>query len=370
MAYTLEELELMLGPSERFVLSTGDLPYLREWAIAKGFHPFDVGRMSGVELTNLYHDGCGPTSTPQDATNDWLIKTLEALNAPGFEVSLTRRIARAEMQKEILSNETIKRFVRECVDEMIPRRVEVVTPQGSFQLDGLVHYRTETVIRIIGIGHHVMMVGPAGCGKTTIAEHAARALNLPFYITSTINDTHELTGFVDGHGNYHATPFRYAFEFGGVWVADEIDAWDASALLAANAALANGYANFPGNPIPVMRHPQFRMVATANTFGNGADRIYVGRNELDAASLDRFATINVDYDLNLERMFANGNLSWLERVWNVRKKVTEKGIRHVVSSRAVTMGSAALAAGLTLEDVEDIYLFKGMSETDKAKIDD
>lgn len=367
MSHTLEELELSLGPREKFVIGVGDMPLLKEWAALKGFHPFDVAKMTAVELTNLYTDtGAKPSQT--EDIHDVIVKVLEAVNAPGFEVSLTRKIARAEMQKEILDGETTRQLIKETLENLAPRRIEIVTPQETRPLDGLQHYMTETVIKIVALNHPVMMVGPAGCGKTTIGEQTARALNLPFYITSTINDTHELMGFVDGYGKYHSTPFRQAFEHGGLWVADEIDAWDASALLAANSALANGYASFPDNDRPVQRNAFFRMVATANTFGNGADRVYIGRNELDAASLDRFAIVNVDYDLNLERAFSNGAVKWLEHVWEVRKKINDKKIRHVASSRAIAMGSRALAAGLQWNDVEEIYLLKGMGKADREKL--
>lgn len=367
MARTLEELEIMLGPHDIFTLSRDNAPFLREWAILKGHKPFDVHRMSNVELTNLYH--ANTVSPSVTDINDVIIKVLEAVNAPGFEVSLTRRIARSEMQQEILSGETTRKLIQETLDALAPRQIIVSSQYGAIQLDGLQHYMTETIVRIVALGDHVMMVGPAGCGKTYIGEQCARALSLPFYITSTINDTHELTGFIDGYGKYHSTPFRNAFEHGGIWVADEIDAWDAAALLAANAALANGYANFPDRSEPIRRHDAFRMVATANTFGNGADRIYIGRNELDAASLDRFAFVTVDYDLNLERAFSGGNAQWLEHVWNVRKKVNEKKIRHVVSSRAIQKGARALANGLDWDIVNESYLLKGMSETDREKIE-
>lgn len=364
---SVEALEEELGPRDEYIFYRDDIGTLREWAIAKGHSPFDAHRMNGVELTNLYHAN---DDKPREALDihEMIVKVLEAVNAPGFEVSLTRRIARAEMQQEILSGEATKKLINETLEQLAPRRLEIVSPQGITRLDGLTHYKTESVIRKVALNHPVMMVGPAGCGKTTIGQHAAQALNLPFYITSTINDTHELTGFIDGYGKYHSTPFRTAFEFGGVWVADEIDAWDASALLAANAALANGYASFPDRDAPTVRNANFRIIATANTFGNGADRIYIGRNELDAASLDRFATVNVDYDLNLERAFCNGNMKWLEHVWETRKKVAEKKIRHVVSTRAIIMGSAALSANDTWEEVEESYLFKGMNKTDREKL--
>lgn len=367
MSRTIEEIENELGLRDEFVLSRSKLPLLREWAIAKGYQPFDVHRMSNVEIANLYHGDDGPSS--ETDIHDTIVKVLEAVNAPGFEVSLTRRIARSEMQQEILSGETTRKLIQETLEALAPRSLIVTSDAGSIQLDGLQHYMTETIIRIVGLGDHVMLVGPAGCGKTYIGEQCARALNLPFYITSTINDTHELTGFVDGYGKYHSTPFRNAFEFGGVWVADEIDAWDAAALLAANAALANGYANFPDQSEPILRHSNFRMVATANTFGNGADRIYIGRNELDAASLDRFAFVTVDYDLNLERAFAGGNSEWLDHVWKIRKAVQEKRIRHVVSSRAIQKGARALANGIDWDIVNESYLMKGMSETDREKLE-
>lgn len=370
--HTAAEIQARLGARELYVPCSDDKPLLREWALVTGFHPFDVDKMSFVELANLYHtQQPAPTPAPPQPPadiHDTIVKILEAVNAPGFEVSLTRRVARAEMQQEIMSGEATRKLIQETLENLAPRKLEVVTPSATVILDGLYHYATEKVIRAVGIGHHIMMVGPAGCGKTTIGEHAAKALNLPFYVTSTINDTHELTGFVDGHGKYHSTPFRRAFEFGGIWIADEVDAWDASALLAANAALANGFASFPDRETPVSRHASFRMVATANTFGNGADRVYIGRNELDAASLDRFATINVDYDLNLERAFSGGNSKWLEHVWEVRRKVTDKNIRHVVSSRAIIRGSEALAAGFDWNDANEMYLLKGMSKADREKI--
>lgn len=325
---------------------------MRDWPAAA------LAVATNVDLANMYHGGRN-THSPTDiqrATAHAVAQTMASMPAGRFpDEELVRYLARQECQAMI---------------EAIPtRKLEIISPRGSVVIDGQVHYRTEKVIKIVGLGHAVMMVGPAGCGKTTIGEHTAKALQLPFYITSTINDTHELIGFVDGHGTYHDTPFRNAFEKGGVWIADEIDAWDASALLAANSALANGYANFPDRPEPIMRHPDFRMIATANTFGTGADRVYVGRNELDAASLDRFAVIDIDYDLDLERMFAGPNDRWLDRVWSVRKAVAKSKIRHVVSSRAISMGAAALSIGIEWDDVESIYLFKGMSAKDRAKID-
>lgn len=331
-------------------------PMMVAFLESRGIAPAQLAIMGNVALANAYHDmGKGDSSELLQATTAAILATLQALPGGIPSESIIRHIAADEARK--------------ALDNRPPERFEIITPQGSSIIQGVMHYRTELILKIAALGHSIMLVGPAGCGKTTIGEHVAKALQLVFYITNTINDTHELIGFIDGYGKYHSTPFRKAFECGGLWVADEIDAWEAGALLTANSALANGYCRFPDHDEPVARHPDFRMIATANTFGTGADRIYVGRNELDAASLDRFATIDVDYDLNLERMFSNGNDRWLEHVWNIRKQVNDLKIRHVVSSRAIAMGALALSAGIEWADCEKIYLLKGMSQRDLDKLE-
>lgn len=371
-SYARYKLETLLGPVDEFIATEDSLTLLRDWAQTMGYSAPDVYAMSNVALVNLYHEH-GPSDNPrksseptltQKAAAELIARCVEAMSPGVNGIDAMRSIIR----EEIPTADTLQALARAVYDDLPPRKLEVSGPAGTVTLGGAMHHMTQTVIRVCGMGHHIMMVGPAGCGKTTIARHCAKALNLPFYITSTVSDTHELLGFVDGYGRYNRTPFREAFENGGVWVADEIDAWDAAALLTANSALANGFTTFPDMSSPVNRHANFRMIATANTFGNGANRVYVGRNELDAASLDRFAVISVGYDSLLEEQLSNGNPRWLRRVWEVRNKVEEKNIRHVVSSRAIIFGSEALQVGFSQTEVEDMYLFKGMSAADRSKV--
>lgn len=367
---TRDILEQKLGPASDFIISHHNIADLRQWAILLGENPVDISVMTRAALANLYHEkGPGgssdarPSQVQLDAA-DLISRVVQAIGEGVTSMTALRSIIR----EEIPTVDMLQTLAQQVYDALPPRRLDVTTNAGTVQLSGPMHYRTADVIRVAALGHHIMLVGPAGCGKTTIGEHVARALQFPFYITSTVMDTHELLGFVDGHGNYKLTAFRQAYETGGVWVADEIDAWDAAALLTANSALANGFITFPDSPVAVRRHPNFRMIATANTFGHGADRIYIGRNELDAASLDRFATITVDYDTNLEQMLCGGNPSWLHRVWKVRKAVEDKRIRHVVSTRAIIFGSQALQVGIPQVEVESMYLFKGMNESDREKV--
>ncbi len=137
------------------------------------------------------------------------------------------------------------------------------------------------------------------------------------------------------------------------------------ALLAFNAALANGHADFPDGAIN--RHENFVCMAAANTFGRGADRVYVGRNQLDGASLDRFCVINIDYDEKLERALT-GNDSWVDYVQKIRSAIFELKIRHIVSPRASISGAKLLHAGLDKDFVKQSVIWKGLDSDSVYKI--
>ena len=124
-----------------------------------------------------------------------------------------------------------------------------------------------------------LVVGPAGSGKTTLAEQASEALGIDFHFSGAVLKKHEVLGYRDANGNVQRTAFRDAFENGGLFLFDEIDASSANALVCVNAALANKWCDFPDGRIKA--HPSFRIIASANTNGDGATREYAGRNQLD-----------------------------------------------------------------------------------------
>jgi|GEM_PF-1167008 len=224
-------------------------------------------------------------------------------------------------------------------------------------------------LRALGAGLNLLLVGPAGSGKTTIAEQIAEALSLDFYMTGAVDSPYKLLGFRDAQGAYAPTAFRRAFEQGGLFLFDEIDASAPAALLAFNAALANGYADFPDGM--VKRHPSFRVIAAANTYGAGRDRQYVGRNQLDAASRDRFVTIAMDYDPSLEKTLAGTDqlsTAWVAYIQAVRASARLLKILHVVSPRATLQGLALLRAGEALADVIDSVVWRGLEQEQTSKI--
>ena len=109
----------------------------------------------------------------------------------------------------------------------------------------------------------------------------------------------------------------------------------------------------------IKRHKNFYCIAAANTYGQGADRQYVGRNQLDAASIDRFIFIDWKYDETLERKLAN-NDKWVDYVQSIRRVIEKKEIRHIVSPRASFFGAKLLKNNLNRELVESSVLWKGL----------
>ena len=221
------------------------------------------------------------------------------------------------------------------------------------------------VLAALSVRENVYLVGPAGSGKTTIATQAAEALGLPFYSTGAVGMAYQLQGFVNGEGNYMETDLYRAYVNGGVFLFDEVDASSAQALLAFNAILANEIAAFPCGT--VKKHPDFVVIAAANTFGNGADAQYVGRNQLDAAFLDRFMFVTMDYDQKLE-LAISSNDEWTRYVQAVRKAVRAHKLRHVISPRASIKGGKLLSAGLSRDEVEQSLIWKSMTEADIVKV--
>ena len=242
------------------------------------------------------------------------------------------------------------------------RTVQVIV-EGTkrHEVSGLFHQDFEKVLKLVECDIPTMLVGPAGSGKNVCIKQVAEALGMEMYYTNNVSNEFKVTGFVDASGIYHETEFYKAFKNGGVFFLDEIDSSDPSALIILNSAIANGYVTFPHEKVE--RHPDFRCVAAANTWGNGRDYQYVGRNALDAASLDRFVIIRFDYDKNLEKaLFPDDKI--LEFVWADRESAFRNSIRHIFSSRTIKYSYEMKNAGFDITTIIKSVIVKGMNADD------
>ncbi len=159
------------------------------------------------------------------------------------------------------------------------------------------HSLFNKVLDIVKTHTPVLLSGPAGTGKTTIALNIAKTLNLDFYMIGFTKQTtvSNILGFLSINGVYLPSQFRQAFEHGGLVLLDEIDAGDPNTLLALNT-IENGFISFPDKI--VHKHPNFYLIATSNPQTDHA--IYTGRSKLDFSTVDRFLLLEIPFDINLE----------------------------------------------------------------------
>jgi len=287
------------------------------------------------------------------------------------------------MPKPGMDEERVRAIVREEIPA--PPTIRVQVPERPEVQMARQHERFPLLLQTLAVGLNVLLVGPAGTGKTTAARKAAEALGLTFGCLSVGPQTSksDLLGFIDAGGTYRESLFVRCYRDGGVFLLDEIDAGNAGVLTVLNAALAGDVMATPAGM--VQRSPKFLTVAGANTYGQGASRQYVGRNQLDAATLDRFAVLDWPVDEGLEAAMVGlpapapvldigrGGLldaaGWLGRVRKVRAAVEAQQVRAVVSPRATMAGAALLAAGVGRFWVEEMILWRGMAPDARARVE-
>jgi cobaltochelatase CobS len=230
------------------------------------------------------------------------------------------------------------------------------------------HQTFADLLLVVSQRDHVMLVGPAGTGKTSGAKQAALALGLAwtYWACNPRVTASALMGFMDANGQYVRTQFRDAYETGKLFILDEVDNAAPDLLTALNGAIENGTAAFPDGLVE--RHPDFVVVGTANTYGKGADRVYSGRQQLDGATLDRFMVLDWGYDQALERQLSVVD-DWTDYVQAVRKVVEENAIREVVSMRATMKGGRYLRLGWSWGKCEETTLYRGWNRDSLAKVD-
>lgn len=260
----------------------------------------------------------------------------------------------------------------QLIQAAMPTTVNVVKLDGQKHEMGIQHKTFKRLLELAsinlneGVPHiNIWLVGAAGTGKTTAAENVARALELPFHFNGAIDTEYKLRGFIDAQGKIVSTAFMRAYREGGVYLFDEVDSSLPPALLAFNAALANNHYDFPDGI--AIRHPKFICIAAANTFGLGADTLYVGRMKQDAAFLDRFVHLEWPIDEGLERALAK-NDDWVDFVQAIRRKTRDHGMQVVVSPRASMFGATLLAAGIPKDDVIRYTVRKSLSDDQWRRI--
>ena len=190
---------------------------------------------------------------------------------------------------------------------------------------------------------NLWLVGPAGCGKTTMCQIVGEILDLPVTLISCGAGTSATTFLGYKYPEREATPFVNAFSQPGIIVLDEFTSLEDQVAQVANSALANNQLNATTGTFT--RDPDCIIIATSNTYGFGGDRTYTANNQLDGATIDRFACgfIDVDYSSEYENKY---DLEVVRYVRKMRKVIETNGMRKIASTRSIINASMLKKAGL------------------------
>lgn len=179
-----------------------------------------------------------------------------------------------------------------------------IDPAGKHELFGYVLVLAEN-------GQPIMLIGPAGTGKSHLAHQIAEFLNVEYGETPMTSGATrgDLLGRMTANPNkpFVLSLFAEIYGNGGVFNFEEIDAADPGMLIVLNNALASSRFFNSANGELYLKSDNFMAFATANTFGTGSNSQYTGREKLDAATIDRWrmgrCIIQMDESIEEEILF-------------------------------------------------------------------
>jgi len=364
--------------------SSKPLGQLRKLCQDRGIVAWDSDRAAVIGLLQDYDKNGG---TLPDKIKEVPVTIENGKFASEIAASL-----KPHLQAELVSEETIKGLIEVAVKKemaTVVKEIAIKKPDLPNINLGMQHYMFPLIHLVASCHVPIFLVGPAGSGKTTIASNVSRALfdddASRFSANAFCNQSskHDLIGYTDANGNFVETEFYKRFTTGGVWLGDEFDNGNANVSNVINTALANNYMAFP-NGMKSM-HEDFYCIVSGNTYGQGADRVYIGRNQLDAANLDRFAFILMDYDEGLEASLVGAKApvkeinieeggvltnpqEWVEYIHKIRKAVDSTKKRMVISPRATSYACKLSSVGIGRKWVEDFVIWKGVDTLTRDQI--
>ena len=281
----------------------------------------------------------------------------------GVNEEQIREIARAMAQSVI--DDTLKDSI------LKPVTITIKAPRKPAKKVEKAHYNFEKLVRIVGnCALNCALIGEAGTGKTFGALQLGDVLDMKNWLVSfaPTDRKHEVKGFLDGNGRFHAPAIKNAYVQGGLLILDEYDRANPEVSIAMNALLSGDTYMFADNKM-YKKHKDFRVVACQNTTGMGPSKRYTAARAQDGSTLNRFVRLDWDTDESLETSIC-GNTVATRAVQQMRKNARKLSMDSLIISPRQSIHANKLVneGGFSVEEALEHSITLGLADDVKKRL--
>ena len=281
----------------------------------------------------------------------------------GVNEEQIREIARAMAQSVI--DDTLKDSI------LKPVTITIKAPRKPAKKVEKAHYNFGKLTRIVGnCALNCALIGEAGTGKTFGALQLGDVLEMKNWLVSfaPTDRKHEVKGFLDGNGRFHAPAIKNAYVQGGLLILDEYDRANPEVSIAMNALLSGDTYMFADNKM-YKKHKDFRVVACQNTTGMGPSKRYTAARAQDGSTLNRFVRLDWDTDESLETSIC-GNTVATRAVQQMRKNARKLSMDSLIISPRQSIHANKLVneGGFSVEEALEHSITLGLADDVKKRL--
>jgi MoxR-like ATPase len=321
------------------------------------------------------------TTTTSTASQTTTEKGTTAMATGSLEQIIGDMIdARIKTSDAPLNEDAVRTIVQDAIANRPADKLEIKFSDHTTVMDKHTHPQFPNVLKVMMLARQSTkwpyLVGPAGTGKSTMGEHLAEALDVPFaaFPANPGAMMHDILGFVSPTTHEYCEPvYVTMMRNGGLVLLDELDKLHPGIAAGTNGLLAQMRVTLPtGESFPL--HDKFFIVAGANTYGTGATSEYVGSTQLDAATLDRFARIPINYDTEYEKaracavLGATNGAKWMAQITKMRDNRDSHKIQAIISTRSVIGVATMVAGGIAPDNALDWCLFANLNRDQRQRL--
>lgn len=245
-------------------------------------------------------------------------------------------------------------------------------------------------------GKNFLLVGPTGCGKSSLVVNVCARLQRALEITSLDGETSTANIIAklliaEGLNGQSVTSVAYgpalrAYRDGKILLLEEVDMANPDILASLHRLMetqSRFYTCNEGVQDVIRRHSNYGVGATANTIGTGEDNfVYAGTKPLNQAFMNRFAvTIRMDYlpadkeakvveaKAGIDAHFAKRMVEVANEVRKARKSATNRQLVATVSTRdLIEWADLTANTGLSARQAAEYSFLNRINEADAEVI--